>query len=277
MRDVSVPPQANIPAQARDGVEEARLTIVIPVYNEGKNIREVLTAIGREVKWPHRIVIVYDFDEDDSVPVVETMMASNGGRIELVKNVLGRGVLNAIKTGFSKSATEFIIVTMADLSDPPDVINAMMDKAVNGKADIVCASRYMRGGKQIGGPLLKKTLSRLAGMTLYSFTSLPVHDITNSFKLYRRNVTDAIEIESKGAFEIGMEMVIKAHLKGYAIAEVPTIWRDRVAGNSNFRLGKFLPAYLRWYLPAFPRCWAQYAKSFFYTKSSHPNQSNPGQ
>ena len=100
---------------------------------------------------------------------------------------------------------------------------------------------------------MKTILSRCAGLSLHYIAGIPTHDATNSFKLYRRNVLQAISIESKGGFELGMELVVKAHEMGYKIAEVPTHWSDRVAGKSRFKLLQWLPNYLRWYWRAITR------------------------
>ena len=87
----------------------------------------------------------------------------------------------------------------------------------------------------------------MAGLSLNLLTRIPTHDISNSFKLYSRNVLSTTEIKSTGGFEIGMEIVVKSYLKGFKIAEVPTVWKDRVEGKSNFKLMKWLPKYLYWY------------------------------
>jgi dolichol-phosphate mannosyltransferase len=105
----------------------------------------------------------------------------------------------------------------------------------------------MKDGKQIGEPWFKKLLSRTAGMSLYYLAGIPTHDVTNSFKMYTKRVLNDFTIESNGGFELKMEIVIKAHLKGYKITEVPSIWRDRSAGESRFKLWQWLPKYLRWY------------------------------
>jgi hypothetical protein len=128
------------------------------------------------------------------------------------------------------------------------IVPAMVDRIVNGGSDIVCASRYMRGGRQLGGPWLKRTLSRLAGNSLYWLGGLPVHDATNAFRAYRRDVLQAIPIESTGGFEYSLELTAKAHAAGRRITEVPSTWRDRSAGQSRFRLRAWLPKYLRWYV-----------------------------
>ena len=139
------------------------------------------------------------------------------------------------------------VVVMADLSDEISKIDEMFTKISRGY-DIVCGSRYIRGGEQIGGPGFKKMLSRMAGISLHYITGIPTHDVSNSFKMYTKKVLNDIEIESHGGFEIGMEITVKSFFKGYKITEIPTVWRDRSAGESKFRLWKWLPEYMHWYL-----------------------------
>ncbi|MDR0505391.1 MAG: glycosyltransferase [Dysgonamonadaceae bacterium] len=224
-----------------------RLTIVIPVYNEAGNIKTALDRIEAQVNIPREILIVYDMEEDTTVPVVREISGSYSNPVHLLKNKYGRGVLYAIKTGLEEARGEFVIVTMADLSDPPEIMNDMYAKTVNENADLVCASRYMKGGKQYGGPFLKGLFSRVAGLSLHVLTNIPTHDISNSFKMYRKSMLDTIGIESKGGFEIGMEITVKAFIAGFKISEVPTAWHDRSDGQSNFKLWKWLPNYLHWY------------------------------
>ena len=116
---------------------------------------------------------------------------------------------------------------------------------------IVVGSRYMKGGRLIGGPWFKQLLSRLSGLTLCWFRGIPTHDATNAFKIYDRGMLSAIRIESKGGFELSLEITVKAFLAGYTITETPATWRDRTAGTSNFKLWQWLPHYLKWYFMAF--------------------------
>lgn len=221
------------------------LDIIIPVYNEGENILKTIAAIRSKIKTPYRIFIIYDFDEDNTLPAIRTMPDAQG--ICLVKNKHGSGVLNAVKTGFDTAGEHSaILVVMADLSDDLAKADEMFGKICEGY-DIVCGSRYMAGGKQVGGPKFKGFLSRMAGLSLHYLIGIPTHDITNSFKLYSKKVLANIKIESDGGFELGMEILIKAYLAGYRITEIPSVWRDRSAGCSRFRLWKWLPKYLYWY------------------------------
>ncbi|MEN6385837.1 MAG: glycosyltransferase [Phycisphaerales bacterium] len=220
------------------------LGIIIPVYNEGGNISNTLTAIQRQVHTDHVIYIIYDFDEDNTLPVVQKLKQERI-RIELLKNTVC-GVASAIKTGLRKAEHEYLLVTMADMSDDYSVVDKMCEM-MHGGSDLVCGSRYMKGGRQIGGPAFKKFLSRTAGVSLKYLAGTPVHDITNSFKLYRKSMLDKIKIESENGFEIGMEIAVKAHFSGYKVGEIPCTWTDRTDGQSRFRLFKWMPKYLRWY------------------------------
>lgn len=194
---------------------------------------------------PLEVLVVHDMPEDTTVPVVEALRPRMP-QVRPVLNQIGRGALNAIKAGFAASEAPFVLVTMADLSDDPQDIPRMYRLAAAG-ADLVAASRYMRGGRQVGGPLVKRTLSRLAGLSLHWLGGLPVHDPTSNFKLYSRTLLDQVTIESEAGFELALELTVKAHLLGLPMAEVPTTWRDRTAGESRFRLMRWLPHYLRWY------------------------------
>jgi hypothetical protein len=163
-----------------------------------------------------------------------------------------KGVVSAIKTGLRKAEEEYLLVTMADMSDDYAVVDGMCGLMSQGY-DVVCGSRYMKGGKQKGGHMLKKTLSRVAGMSLRYLTGIPTFDITNSFKLYRKSIFGAIELESDGGFEIGMEIVVKAYFLGFRVTEVPCVWTDRAAGKSRFKIFSWAPKYLRWYFYALKR------------------------
>jgi dolichol-phosphate mannosyltransferase len=225
------------------------LSIVLPVYNEGEAVEPVLRALAAGIRTPHELVVVYDFDADTTVPVVTRLAAEIPG-LRGLRNDLGRGVLNAMKAGIAGTTAPYVLISMADGSDEPAIVDSMVELA-RGGADVVAASRYMRGGRQLGGSRFKRLLSRTAGLSLHWFAAVPTHDATNNFKLYSRRFLDATKIESTAGFELALELTVKATLAGREIAEVPTTWRDRTAGQSNFKLRRWLPHYLHWYRLAF--------------------------
>jgi glycosyltransferase involved in cell wall biosynthesis len=191
------------------------------------------------------VLVVHDFDEDTTVPVVKRLQ-SQFPELQLHRNTIGRGVLNAIKSGLAAARAPYVLVTMGDGSDDPADIDAMYELGRRG-ADVVAGSRYMAGGHQVGGPLLKRTMSRAAGLSLHWLAGLPIHDATTNFRLYSKRLLQRVTIESSGGFELGLELTVKAYVMGMRLAEVPTTWRDRTAGQSRFQLWRWLPRYLRWY------------------------------
>ncbi|MEO5357811.1 MAG: glycosyltransferase [Nitrospirae bacterium YQR-1] len=225
-------------------MQKNKLAIIIPVFNEAENISGTVSEIEREVKTPHVIYIVYDDESDNTLPVVKELL-KQGMPLELLKNPK-KGACEAIKWGLKTAGGDYKLVTMADMSDDYSDVDAMC-KLMDDGYDLVCGSRYCRGGKQIGGGLIKKTMSRTAGLTLKIFSGIPTYDATNSFKLYRSAMLDTFEIHSDGGFEIGLEIISKAHASGYKITEVPTTWKDREKGRSRFKIIQWLPKYLKWY------------------------------
>ena len=268
------------------------LSIVLPVYNEGKIIIKQIEDLEKKLKYRHEILVIYDFEQDTTVPYIKKLQTkykqsfssnkqsfssnknlsfaqnfdSRSARIKQslwpspsknstagleslrgLKNIYGRGVINAVKTGFKKFTGEAVVVMPADLADDPETINRMFKKFLQGY-DIVCATRYAKGGRKIGGGFLKTALSRTAGIMTPLLLGIQTTDIANGFKMYRRKVIESMKIESTGGWEYSTEMVIKAHRAGFKIGEVPTIWRDRTSGKSKFKLLKWLPKYIRWYL-----------------------------
>jgi glycosyltransferase involved in cell wall biosynthesis len=227
----------------------AEVDFVMPVYNEGANIARALDEIDRNVALPKRVLIVYDFDEDNTVPAVRALAEKYPWAV-LHRNDVGRGVVNAVKAGVAATTADVVIVTMADLSDDLSAVPRMVDLIRDGGYDVVCASRYMRGGSQVGGPRLKALMSRTAGVSLYWLGALPTHDATNAFRAYRRSVLRDFPIESTGGFAYSLEITAKAHAAGRRVTEVPSAWRDRSAGQSRFKIRAWLPQYLRWYVYA---------------------------
>jgi glycosyltransferase involved in cell wall biosynthesis len=192
------------------------------------------------------ILVVYDFDEDNTLPSVREVQREVPN-LRLVKNSRGRGVLSALKTGLDTAAGEYVLITMADGSDDIADLPAMLDKARKG-AVIVAASRYMAGGRQKGGPRLKRAMSRLAGLVLHHVGGMPIHDPTSNYKLYRRDFLRTVTIESEAGFELALELCAKAYRRRVPLAEVPTTWTDRRYGTSRFKMRAWLPHYLRWFL-----------------------------
>lgn len=225
--------------------ERPDYTVIVPVYNEAENFPRLIEQVERELPGRFRLLVCYDFDGDTTVPVARELSKTRPW-IELIRNDLGRGPAFAIQAGFQAAGDGPTLVVMADLSDDLAVVEKMLLDYKNG-AKVVCASRYMKGGQQLGGPWFKGFLSRMAGHSLYYLRGFPTHDATNNFRLYDAALIRELKIESRAGFELAIELTAKAWWAGAKVTEVPSTWRDRTAGESRFRLFKWLPAYLRWY------------------------------
>ena len=225
-----------------------KLDIVIPVYNEGPNIRGALDALRATVHTPFRVLICYDDESDNTLPVIREYPHPTF-EIELVRN-RGRGPHSAVLSGFGASRASAVLVYPADDDYNAGIVDPMFQKFENG-CDIVAASRFIRGGGMRNCPWLKSLLVRLSAFTLHYVARVPTHDPSNGFRLFSRRVLEQIEVESTEGFTYSIELLVKAHRLGWKICEVPARWFERKAGSSRFRVLRWVPAYLRWYFYAF--------------------------
>jgi glycosyltransferase involved in cell wall biosynthesis len=240
--------------------EVPRVSVVIPAYNEGENILPVLDRIFEAVHLPCEVLVVVDAPEDTTVPIVDEYSLKEP-RLRCLVNTYGRGPANAIRYGIDAAAAPVAVVTMADGCDDPRQIDDLARLVDRGVA-VAAASRYMPGGQQVGGPGLKGLMSKTAGRSLRLLAHIGTRDATNSFKAYSTEFVRAVGIDSRDGFEIGIELAAKARRMRMPVAEIPTIWLDRQAGVSNFRMAKWIPGYLRWYRFAFgPRLTAEQVRA----------------
>jgi glycosyltransferase involved in cell wall biosynthesis len=226
-----------------------RASIVVPALNEGDQIAIFLERLEEAVQLPVEVLVVVDTPTDTTLKGIESYSAQKL-RIRGVVSTLPKGPANAIRHGIATSSSDVVVITMADGSDDPRVIDDLIRLVERGCA-VASASRYMAGGQQIGGPRFKKLLSKNASRALWLVLGVGTHDSTNSFKAYSKDFIGEVGIESDKGFEVGLELVAKAHRHRKMIAEVPTIWIDRMVGESNFQLRRWLPQYLRWFFYAF--------------------------
>lgn len=221
------------------------LDIIIPVYNEGRNIPATLRSLARGVRARVRVLVCYDFEEDDTLPAVQAHRSGYPElAIEQIKNT-GRGAHAAVMTGMAASHAPYVLVYPADDDYNAGIIDTMLAAAAEG-TDIVCASRFMPGGSMVGCPWLKALFVRTGNWVLRHMARIPTHDASNGLRLFSRRVIEQIPVESTVGFTYSIELLAKAHRLGWRIAEVPAQWFERLAGQSRFKVLQWLPAYLRW-------------------------------
>jgi glycosyltransferase involved in cell wall biosynthesis len=217
----------------------------VPAYNEEENIAEVIRKIEEVITFPYELVVVNDHSADNTRSIVEGLCCRYKN-LKLVDNPLERGFANALRTGFSNSSGDCVVPVMSDLCDDLLTIKTMREKIMEGY-DLVCGTRYIKGGARLGGPRIKAFLSFLSGKSLRYLIGIPTCDIPNAFKMYRKTVLEAIDTKSK-SFEISMDITVRAYYSGFKICEVPTIWKERAKGKSSFRVSRQLFNYLKVYI-----------------------------
>jgi len=225
------------------------LDIVIPVFNERENIIPVIESFVQHIRTPFRVLICYDFDEDNTLTAIANYPKRQSLNIMNVKNQ-GQGPHAAVMSGFAASTAPAVLVWPADDDYNAPAIDRLVSEQHRG-FDIVVGSRFVRGGSMKGCPFIKAFLVRAASFTLYHLAGLPTHDASNGLRLFSRRVLNSISIESNQGFTYSIELLVKAHRLGYPISEIPVQWSRRKSGESRFKVFKWMVPYLRWYFYAF--------------------------
>jgi len=224
------------------------IDIIIPAYFEGENIVEVLNSLERYIKNHFRVLICYDHDDDDTLTAIK-LNPRYEFEIIFVKNE-GIGLHGAVMTGFKKSIADSIIMMPADDSWNARIIDQMHEMQIKG-SDIVCPSRFMKHGSVEGYPSLKLLIVRTAAMLMHKLALIPTHDPTNGFRCFSRRVIDQIPVESKVGGTFSIELLVKCHRLGWKISEIPSRWIERDKGKSKFKLWRWIPFYLKWFMYSF--------------------------
>jgi len=224
------------------------LTVLVPVRNEGANIKIMLKVLNGVIEVPHEVLFVYDHPEDDSIEVANNLQ-EQFPNTRPIHNQLGAGVVNALRAGVNAAKGEYILIFAADEVGPVIAIDDMLNLMDQG-CDLVSCTRYAHGGRRLGGSKIGHLLSWLANkMFLYLFNSA-LSDCTTGIKMFRKSLFNEIELESSPVgWAVAFELSIKAQLQGYKLGEVPIISIDRLfGGESTFNLGPWFVEYLKWFV-----------------------------
>lgn len=217
------------------------VSIIIPTYNEEKVIIKTLENIRRYVKIKKEVIIIDD-STDKTESIVKQYIRNHHWVIFIKNKPQNKGFVQSVFTGVKMSSKELVVMVMGDMCDNPQTINIMYRKISEGW-DVVCGSRYMRGGKRLGGPEFLGFLSQYLCLSSYILTGIPTHDITNSFKMYRKQLLQKLKFNYDAGTAISMEILYQAYFNNAKITEVPTVWRGRL--ETRFKLGQRGPKYLK--------------------------------
>jgi dolichol-phosphate mannosyltransferase len=232
--------------------EKSKLSIVMPVYNEGVRVIPVVTTLAFTIKFPFELVVVYDSEDDPTIKVLQGF-SDLFPAIKLVKNE-NPGVIGAVKTGFDNSESEYSLVWVSYAVDPFGLVNEMY-KLAEGGCDLVSGNRFNKIKRVSRGTPIKKILSRGGNYLLNRLIGIPLGDITTSCKLYSKKFLKENPIETKtaGGWALSTELAVKAAIKGYKLGDVEFLPQNvnLIQGISNFKVFIQIDQYLKWLLLGF--------------------------
>lgn len=225
-----------------------KLSILLPVFNEGEGLKIMVHILEATVEAPHEILVIYDFPEDNSVEAARVLQKKYSNVI-LVHNDLGRGVSNAIKKGVSAAEGDVILITAVDEVFPIAAINHMLRLITEEDRDFVSCTRYALGGKRLGGSFVGGILSRSANWLFRTVAGSVLTDTTTGMKMMKKSLFDKIVIEAGTGWAFAFEIAIKAQILGLKFGEVPVVSIDRLfGGDSSFKLGPWTKEYMKWFI-----------------------------
>ncbi len=217
--------------------ESCTVTVVIPTYDEGENISHLIAGIKKILERKKAFFEILVVDAGSSDDTVEK--AGAAGAKVIVQTQPGYGM--AVKKGFESATGQYVITMDADLSHDPEFMETMIAK--RDDADIIIASRYVRGGSADMNPF-RRSLSIILNRIFCWILSLPYRDISSGYRFYSRESLQKIEITSRD-FDVLEEILVKAHCQGLRIIEIPFHYKPRIHGRSHARLIRFGISYCK--------------------------------
>ena len=211
-----------------------RVLVIIPTYNEAKNLPQIVPAIL--LQDPRIEILVVDDSSPDGTGRLANEMGAREPRIHCLHRVAKEGLGRAYLAGFHwalEHGFDFIFEMDADFSHDPAFLPRFLE-AIR-EADLVLGSRYKTGVNVINWPVSRLLLSLGANAYARWITGLPLTDSTGGFKCFRRSVLQAIDLDAvrSNGYAFQIEMSFRAWKKGFRIVEVPIIFHDRVEGQSK--------------------------------------------
>lgn len=215
-----------------------KLSIVIPAYNEEESITETIDQIEEafsKVNIDHEIFIVNDNSKDNTLQVLETL-AQKYPSLKYETNLGPNGFGYAVRYGLERFSGDCVAVMMADLSDSPYDLIRYYTTMVEGNYDCVFGSRFIKGGKVIDYPIVKKVINRIANFIIKTVMRIKYNDTTNAFKLYKKEVIEGVKPILSPHFNLTIELPLKAIIRGYSYTVVPNSWTNRKYGESKLKI-----------------------------------------
>lgn len=214
--------------------------LVLPTYNESENIEAIVSAAAKVLQQASPTgfsILIVDDGSPDGTGEIADRLAAEHDWVAVMHRDRKEGIGPAYLAGFRYALDEgagFVMEMDSDFShDPGDL--ARLLEAAEGEADLALGSRYVKGGGVTDWGLLRRFISYGGSTYARIVLSLPVHDLTGGFKCFRREVLEAIDLDSVRAqgYAFQVELTYRALRSGFRVKEVPIIFRDRQQGKSK--------------------------------------------
>lgn len=221
------------------------LSIVIPAHNEAgiigptvRNLHKELEGAGIE----HEILVVNDHSKDETENILK-ILSEEISEVRYINNQGPGGFGFAVRCGLENFKGESVAVVMADESDPPEDVVRFFRVLEEGY-ECAFGSRFIRGAKCIDYPWLKLFLNRCANSFIQVLFGLKYNDVTNAFKMYRREVVQGLRPFLSHHFNLTVELPLKAIVRGYNYKVIPNTWINRKEGVSKFNIREMGSRYM---------------------------------
>lgn len=215
-----------------------KLSIVIPAYNEEESIpetiRSIVEALGT-INIDYEILVINDNSKDNTLGVLEEL-SKDIPQLRYITNLGPNGFGYAVRKGLENFAGDCVAVMMADMSDSPYDLIKFYVTMIEGNYDCVFGSRFMKGGKIVDYPRIKRVVNRFANFIIRAVMVISYNDTTNAFKLYKRETIEGIQPILSPHFNLTIELPLKAIIRGYSYTVVPNSWTNRKYGVSKLKL-----------------------------------------
>jgi dolichol-phosphate mannosyltransferase len=217
----------------------ARIWVVMPTYNEAANLERIVRAADAELErlapGDHRILVVDDNSPDGTGAIADSLAVEVDG-VEVLHRPGKSGLGSAYRAGFAhalEAGAELLVEMDADFSHDPRCLGALLEAA--SSADLVLGSRYVPGGGVRDWGLVRRVISRGGGWYARMILGVEVRDLTGGFKCIRREVLEAIDLDSVRAdgYVFQIEVTYRALMAGFTVKEVPIVFQDRTVGASK--------------------------------------------
>jgi dolichol-phosphate mannosyltransferase len=215
-----------------------KLSVVIPAYNEEDSLPETLMSLYGTLKKyniDHEIFVTNDNSKDNTLNVLYELQRDIPTLI-FQTNKGPNGFGYAVRYGLERFTGDCVAVFMADMSDDPEDLVKYYHKMIEGNYDAVFGSRWVKGGRVVDYPRLKKVINRVANFIVKILMGIKYNDTTNAFKLYKRETIEGIKPFLAPHFNLTVELPLKAMVRGYTFAVVPNSWTNRKYGVSKLKI-----------------------------------------